>query len=241
MNTTLKITSVLLLVIFAIFGSYFLFFVPTQEVHTEENGSNSSNSENSDNTDKVLQFGESDDKPLKTPAPENAMLYKLQEGSEARYVVQKRFFKKPDEQVVGITKGVEGTAWYDPENKSFYLTADVDLSGLATDKPKRDADILPLFTSTKAAVVISPANTLDKVTLGENFQTTVNAQLTINNITKQVNFAVNGLASETGFTAEGKTTVDMSDFGVVPPSMLNVFSVDDEVELQFSVVGEKTY
>ena len=39
------------------------------------------------------------------------------------------------------------------------------------------------------------------------------------------------------FTAEGSTQINMSDFGITPPSALGIFTVEDPTTLKFNVVG----
>ena len=177
-----------------------------------------------------------EDKMEKVEMPESALKYELTQDSVAMYVVQKRFLTKEDAEVVGTTENVTGEGWFDVATQQMYLMADVNLNTLASDSETRDKDVLDMLVDTTAKLVLSEIE--DEVVLGTPFTTIGTAQVTINKVTNPVTFSIEGTVTETGFTATGSANVLMSDFDLTPPSLLNVYSVDDEMELKFDVTAE---
>ncbi len=171
-------------------------------------------------------------------APQGSKKYVVSNNSEASYTVTKVFVGKPQATVVGVTEDVEGAGWYDVEGKKFYLKAEIGLDSLKSDSEKRDADILPLFTPATATIVLNGDNSTDAISMTEPFETQLTVDVTIGTVTKPVVFDVKGMLDEDKFTAEGTTLVKMSDFGITPPSALNIFSVEDDTTLKFNVTGE---
>lgn len=158
-------------------------------------------------------------------------------NSTASYVAQKRFFEREDLEVVGTTENVAGAAWFEPENQDLYLEAEVGLESLSTDSSQRDSDVQSLFTNKVASIVVLPSGIANTITTGEAFNIPVTAQVTINGVTQDVEFQVEGTVTENSFTATGEASIAMSDFGIESPSLLNVFTVDDEIALRFDVEG----
>ncbi|MFZ5425079.1 MAG: YceI family protein [Patescibacteria group bacterium] len=170
--------------------------------------------------------------------PETAFSYTISEESNAEYVAQKRFLNQDDVEVVGVTEDVTGEGWIDFETQNLYLKAMVDLSTLTTDTPTRDKDLQGRFDDTNATIVLVGIE--DEVTLNTPFTTTATAEVTINGVTMEKDVTIDGTITEDDFTAEGSFTALVSDFGMEPPSLLNVYTVDDEIEVRFNVVGTRT-
>lgn len=169
--------------------------------------------------------------------PENSINYSITQDSTAGYIAQKRFFNKPDAEVIGTASSINGSGWYDNETGDFYLSADIDLTKLASDSSGRDKDILAFFTPKTANIMFGQNDTEDKIKMGESFSTTLNANLTINGVTKTIPFEIEGTLMKDSFTATGSASVKMSEFNINPPSLLNVYTVDDMIELTFDVTG----
>jgi polyisoprenoid-binding protein YceI len=172
-----------------------------------------------------------------TPAPEGSKMYVLSDTSQASYTVTKVFVGKPQAEVVGVTEEVQGAGWYDDASKKFYLKADIALDKLKSDSEKRDEDIMPLFTPATATIELNGDNMNGAISMTEPFETQLTADLTIGSVTKPVTFDVKGTLDDSKFTAEGTTEVMMSDFGITPPSALDIFSVEDKTTLKFNVEG----
>ena len=175
-----------------------------------------------------------DKKLMQMEAPEEAVSYKFTEGSVS-YTAQKRFLTKEDTEVVGTTTDVTGSGWYVAETGEIYLMANIDLVNLATDEESRDQDVLSMFDTPEAILVIDVEES--SVVLNETFAIDLPGSLTVNGVTKDVTLAVEGTLTEDGFSATGATEFLISDFGIKPPSLLEVFTVDDELVLNFEVVG----
>ncbi len=172
---------------------------------------------------------------IPSDVPETAFKYVLTDKSNASYTVAKTFFEKPGITVTGVTDGVVGAAWYDEESKRYYLKANIDLTKLKSDSEKRDADIMPLFTPPTAMFELIGDNTDGKLSLAEPFETQIAGNLTVGEVTKEVVFDVKGSLSKTSFAAEGMTKAKISDFGITAPSLFEVFSVSDDIDLKFVV------
>ncbi len=172
---------------------------------------------------------------IASDVPETALKYVLTSKSNASYTVAKTFFEKPGITVTGVTDGVVGAAWYDEASKRYYLKANIDLTKLRSDSEKRDADIMPLFTPPAASFELIGDNTDDKLSLTEPFETQIAGNLTVGEVTKEVMFDVKGSLSKTSFAAEGMTKTKMSNFDITAPSLFEVFSVADDIDLKFVV------
>lgn len=170
--------------------------------------------------------------------PETAKKYMITKGV-ASYTVNKVFVGKPVAVVTGVTELVEGAGWYDETSKKFYLKAKIDLKGLKSDSEQRDSDILPLFVPPMAVFEINGDNSNDILTLAEPFETNLVGNLTVGNTTKELTFIVSGTLTEESFAAQGSTKVNMSEFGIKTPSLLNVYTVEDMTELKFEVEGTR--
>lgn len=158
-------------------------------------------------------------------------------SGEVNYSVQKRFFSKADDVVTGTAEDVSGSGWFDPETGSFYVEAELDFTDLATDNAKRDEDILPIFETTEIMIKAS-AEEDERIVLGEEVTIDVPVMLTINGVTRSEVFEVTTTVTETSFEASGSAPLVMSDYEIVAPSLIEVFSVDDSFEVSFDVSGE---
>ena len=168
--------------------------------------------------------------------PETAIQYELTDGL-VNYVTQKRFLQKTDEEVIGTSDEIFGKGWLNPESGTFYFEAELDFSTLATDSKERDAVVAKLLTDTKVMIKIQVEEE-EKLFIGEEFELDIPVMLTINGVERSEIFSVTGLVDENTFTAAGNSEIKMNDFGIEPPSLLEVFSVDDLLELRFEISGK---
>lgn len=177
------------------------------------------------------------DDAMMVSVPSTAYQYEITEGT-ASYTAQKRFLEKEDDVVVATTEGVSGTGWFDPETGDTYLKAEVTLAGLASDSSSRDSDVLKMFNPALVSVELNSEST--GVAMNEEYTSTVPVMVTINGTTLAVEFDITALVTEESFTATGSAVVPMSAFNLKAPSLVGVYTVDDEVELSFDVSGEVT-
>ncbi|MFC1722393.1 YceI family protein [Patescibacteria group bacterium] len=168
-------------------------------------------------------------------APESAINYNLTSAS-VNYAVQKRFFDKPDAEVVGSTDNVAGLGWYNEDNSAFALAAHLDFGSIVSDNTTRDSDVLGLFKDSNI-LIMADVEEEDALILDTEVQLQVPVLLTINGIQRNVVFDVTATLTEEDFTAVGETSILMSDFGINPPSLAEVYTVDDETILSFDVEG----
>ncbi|MCA9308310.1 YceI family protein [candidate division WWE3 bacterium] len=170
--------------------------------------------------------------------PASANRYVVSSGS-ATFVAQKRFLQKEDDEVVGTTEDVKGAGWFDAATGDSYFKTEVGLAKIPTDSPNRDADIQKTLFAVKIASFEFDSTGVEG-TLEEGLvDTNVTGTLTINDTPQQVTFAVTGELTNETFTAEGTTTIKISDFGLTVPSLANVYTVDDEVEITFEVTANR--
>lgn len=167
-------------------------------------------------------------------APEGAYSYNITEGS-ASYVAQKRFLTKEDAVVTGTTADVTGEGWFDPETGALFLRGDVALATLVSDSEQRDKDLMGMFKAPTAVLVLDQMQSA--ISLNEGFTLDLPVKLVVNGIEQTVDFNITGVVTETQFTATGNATVNISDFGMNPPALLEVYTVDDAIELKFDVTG----
>ncbi len=158
-------------------------------------------------------------------------------SSTVKYSVSKEYFGKSAETVVGINTNINGSGSFDFETGKGVAKVTVDFADFKTSNEKRDKDILPLFASTAAELVVNLQGE-QKIVEGEEFKLEVPASLTINSVTKPINLKVEGLITKESLTAKGSFNILMSDFGINAPSILNVYAVGDEVAISFEITAD---
>lgn len=233
-----KTVILIILVLIAAPVGYLLLNNKSLENSMESNAPVIENSQDTsmETTEDVDTMIKTEDENAMMKAPEGALTYMLTQPSTASYTAQKRFLEKEDAVVVGTTDNLNGEGWFDLANQDMYLNAQIDLGILKSDSEKRDEDVLKMFNTTLATLVLNSVE--GEIMLDTPFDTTANVTLTVNGVAKEVTFNVTGTVTETGFTATGNGMVNISDFNITPPSMLEVFTVDDGIELTFDVTGK---
>ena len=171
---------------------------------------------------------------LKKEAPESTLMYDFTDGS-VTYTVQKEWLKKPVQTVSGTTKDVSGAGWLDPETGALYLEANVDLLSLSTGNSDRDTNVQGRWAVPSAQLVLD----LDSSSIkpNEEFELELPATLTINGVTNDVTVGISGTVGDEELTANGTVDILMTDYSFDPPTVAGLFSVDDEVNLEFDVTG----
>ncbi|TXI32200.1 MAG: YceI family protein [Niabella sp.] len=172
--------------------------------------------------------------PSATPNPEDMGKYLVKSG-EASYTVNKKFVGKPAGKVTGSTSSVTGKGEYDETKGTLSLKAEVDITALKTDSDMRDADVRKIFGENKTATFMVNDFAVKK---DANIDTSVKGNLTLNNVTKPVEFKITGTWNENTVNVEGMTTINMQDYNITPPSVVNVYTVDPMTELKFKVIAE---
>lgn len=170
-----------------------------------------------------------------TEYPEGALVYDINKGNVS-YTAQKRFLQKEDEEVVGTTADINGAGWIDTEDGAVFIEVEGNLTNLATNDSGRDKEVLEMFNDSSIKIIVD-ANVSGDVEIGEPFDTDITSDVTINGITKEVTFKVTGEVDEESFSAVGTAVVDMSDFGIEPPSLAGINTIDDAIVIGFDVSG----
>lgn len=168
---------------------------------------------------------------------ETTTVYTLTDASQASYVAQKEWLNQPTQAVEGVTTNVTGTAMLDMQNGNWGLNAQVDLDTLTSGSGGRDNDVKSYFSPTIATVTVDSAIP-EGLELGQPFTGTVPVMLTINGVTQEVNFEVTAEVTEQTFSAQGTANINVNDFNVTAPNVLNLYTVNEIVELNFDVFGE---
>lgn len=162
--------------------------------------------------------------------------YMVQSESSVSYVVQKEWFGKPAETVVGTSNEVRGNVMYDAETdvlESINIMLSTESLGSGSDG--RDKEVVEMLGEN---ISISTASPISGVATGE-VSLTIPLDVTINGQTNTVDFDVTGTVNDTMVDVKGTATANVSDFGVEAPSLLGVYTVAEEMNLNFDLKASK--
>lgn len=165
---------------------------------------------------------------------EKLLRFKIDDQSVAVYKVQKRFLSQDDAEVVGESTLITGIGDFNLETNEANLYAQVDLTGLSSDNALRDQHVLELFEP-KTVTINYNGKFDDEIYFNQDVITKTTFSININGIKKDVDFDVNYFITEKFGNVKGKGKILMSDFNITAPSLLNVYTVDDEIEIYFDV------
>ena len=174
---------------------------------------------------------------LRSGVNENEIVYTVTSG-EAIYGASKEFLGRESEEVLGTTTDIQGTGYWNMNTNEIEVSASVNLATLTSSNAVRDREIQPLFTDKVASFRIEP--TVVDIEMGNNFETEMSGTMIINGISQEVTFNTTGVITESAFNVRGEATINMSAFGVNPPSIAGVYSVADELPITISISGESS-
>lgn len=177
------------------------------------------------------------DKMEKNDAMENtSMMYTVESATTASYTVDKQWLQKDAEMVTGTTSNVTGTVMYDHENQMLKdITVEIDSSTFNSGSGGRDREVAKLLNGG-----ITIANADDIQINAGTFSKTIPLDVTINGVTKTVDFTVQGDASESMLKADGTASFNMSDFNIEAPNALNIYTVADEMTVSFNLEAQNS-
>jgi polyisoprenoid-binding protein YceI len=169
------------------------------------------------------------------------------EGSEARYRVQEQLAQRDlPNDAVGATNNVSGRIVVDqngavvPEQSRVV----VDMASLETDSTRRDGYVRDNTLETQeyptAEFVVREAPGLSHPlpTSGEaRFQ--VVGDLTVHGVTRPATWDATAQFDEEGATVNAVTSVAITDFGMTPPQVGPVLSIEDEAGLELDLRLER--
>jgi polyisoprenoid-binding protein YceI len=164
--------------------------------------------------------------------------------SQASYRVGETFFDQRGFVIaVGTTNAVAGDILIDPANLTASQVGEivVDISQLRTDEPMRDNAIrrrwlesarYPLAKFNNAKIVGMPASTPD----GQAFKFQITGDMTVREVTNSITWDAEATLEGDTLRGTATTKLKMSEFGIEPPSLLDL-KVEDDVELTLEFVA----
>lgn len=167
-------------------------------------------------------------------------------GTEARFIIEEVLRGEPN-TVVGITDKVTGEIRVDLEDLSATEVGPISIEAgaLKTDNNFRNGAIenfilqtgsFPLITFSPISIEGLPA----EVAVGDSFSFNLTGELTIRDITQLVTFSVTvTVQSENEIRGSAVATVLRADYELKIPSVSQVASVSEEVNLELDFVAIK--
>jgi polyisoprenoid-binding protein YceI len=182
---------------------------------------------------------------VESPPSSAARVYRIDpDRSKATYRVGETFFDQRGFVIaVGTTNAVAGDILIDSANLPASQVGEivVDISQLRTDEPMRDNAIrrewlqsatYPLARFNNARITGIPATS----TKGQPFKFQITGDMTVRQVTRPVTWNVEAILDGDNLQGKATTKLKMSEFGVDPPSLLDL-RVEDDVELTLDFVA----
>ncbi len=168
----------------------------------------------------------------------------VSEESVARYRAQEELASVGATEAVGETNAIIGQILFDEGGAPLACSRfDVDLRTLQSDSSRRDnylygntleTEQYPLATFILTAVEGVTAPLPD----GEETTFTLIGNLTVHGVTKLVAWETTATMEEDRLSGSAATTFEMPDFGIEPPVVGPVVSLDETVRLEVDIVAE---
>jgi polyisoprenoid-binding protein YceI len=165
-------------------------------------------------------------------------------SSEARYVAHETLSGQGFNEAIGRTSGVQGAIVLDaagavvPDQSKVI----VNMASLTSDSSTRDNYInrntlqVDQFPTAEITVTSAPGLPTPLPTSGTaTFQLV--GDLTVHGVTRPTTWNATATFTEGGVTAAATTTVLMTEFGMEPPRVGRVLSIEDSVQLELDVKG----
>jgi polyisoprenoid-binding protein YceI len=169
-------------------------------------------------------------------------------GSEAGYRVREKLSRLPAQSdAVGRTTAVTGGMTVAASGDRLVardLRVEVDVSKLRSDESRRDnrirtagleTDRFPTATFVSTGEVVVPADAAS----GKTFTADVTGDLTVHGVTRRVTIPVEGRLDAGSLQVVGSYKFPMSMFGIDPPNVGGVVTVDSDATLEFKIVMTK--
>lgn len=182
------------------------------------------------------------------PDTDPAGRWVIREGSEAGYRVREKLARLPAaSDAVGRTTGLDGGFTVAGEDGRYTISAigvEVDLKTLSSDSERRDEALRERGLETNLFPTASflspgPMELPSGLRAGEAIEFLLDGALTIHGVTRQVSIPVRAqLRSET-LEVVGSLTMHMADFGIKPPSVANIVSVEPTGTMEFRLLLER--
>lgn len=175
------------------------------------------------------------------------IVFKLIEAeTEARFIIDEVLRGEP-KTVVGSTNKVSGEILINEDNLSVTQVGaiSVEAGTLRTDNNFRNRAIRDLILQTNAYPLITFTPTAIEgiptdIAVGDTFTFSMNGELTIRDITKEVTFRVNiSVDSMSEIRGSASATVLRQDFNLTIPSVPQVAGVDPQVDLEIDFLAAR--
>lgn len=166
------------------------------------------------------------------------------EGTYVGYRVKEVLSTIGEFEAVGRTPLVNGTLQAEGLTVNS-LTIDADLTGLASDSPARDGQVgrqgLETETFPAGAFVLNAPITIDQIpTDCTGFNTVATGDLTLHGVTNTVEIDIEATALGDQFIVIGRMDILMSDYGIKAPSAPIVASIEDQAEMELSLIFSRS-
>ncbi|MDQ5981907.1 MAG: YceI protein [Patescibacteria group bacterium] len=163
--------------------------------------------------------------------------YTITEGT-VKYVANKVFIATGPTNVEGVNTSVTGSGYFDSATKMGHVEAMFSFSDFSTGNAARDSDLFQNYVSNKDISIIGDFTDLAMVE-GTDQNAVLPLNVTINGVSKQVDFNVTYNVTPETLMARGDSMINLVDFGVKTPNMLDVYTVEDQVKINFDVMGSR--
>lgn len=185
--------------------------------------------------------------PIPTTAQGSLKTYQIASAqSTASYSVYEDliFQNKPNNDAIGTTRNVTGNFQISTGNAPLVtgMTIKVDLRTLQSDSSMRDRHVqdsldtttYPYATFVSVSTQGLPANYTD----GQAVNFKLLGNLTLHGKTNGETFVIQGKVVGNTITGTATTTVYMTDFGVQPPNLANIVSVQDKTVITLNFTAQ---
>ena len=160
-------------------------------------------------------------------------------GSFAGFRVTEELAQIGNTEAVGRTGDVSGTMEISDDTLQS-VEIEVVLSGLETDKPRRDTKVQEALATdefpTATFVLTEPVDLPEGATDGEALSVEAPGELTIHGVTEQVTAELEAQLVDGTAVVVGSIDIDFTDFGIEAPSAPVVLSVSDEATVEFQLL-----
>jgi polyisoprenoid-binding protein YceI len=181
-------------------------------------------------------------------AADVAGMWRVASGSQAGYRVREKLTALPAQSdAVGRTTAVNGQVRVDGAGGGVTATDvrfEVDVAKLQSDETRRDNAIRTRGLETNrfpTATFVSsePIRLSNRPPVGQKVSVQAVGDMTIHGVTKRVTIPIEAQLSGNRIELVGSYKFPMSDFGIDPPSVANVVTVEPDATLEFQIFLEK--
>lgn len=197
------------------------------------------------NTQGLFSYGKEGSEPtLGDPSGR----WDIQTGSEAGYRVREKLARLPaPSDAVGRTQAVTGGLTVQAEGQEYTvkdIEIRVDLSKLESDSPRRDNTLRTRGLETDRFpwanfVGEGPISLPDATAAGRTVKLTLEGLLTIHEVTRQVSIPIEARIEGEKAEVAGSFTFPMAEFGIQPPNIANIVTVEPTGTMEFRLLLTK--